>query len=336
MVAVPGGTFTMGSPAREKGRRPDEGPQVQVEVEPFYLGRLEVTWPEYEAFTGNWHRVAVLAAEGRPAVPAAKMADAVTYPTPMYNLEMGPMLERMGGRGPGFPAVTVSHFSARQYCKWLSKKTGRFYRLPTEAEWEYACRAGTNTAYSFGDDPRRLEDAAWYFDNSDRPRGDSGYSPVGRKKPNAWGIYDMHGNVAEWCTDQYDANWYAKFAGRGKVKAAELINWPTRRYPCVLRGGSFESEAEDCRSARRIASTPQLNNLDPDLPKSPHWETDGLWVGFRVASPVAEPTESEKLRFWDAADQSTREALKQREKRQARELVERVDPAPADAKDRPR
>ncbi len=143
----------------------------------------------------------------------------------MYELEAGPVLDRMG-RGPKFPAVIMSQFAARQYTKWLSKKTGRFYRLPTEAEWEYACRAGTTTAYSFGDDPKMLKDYAWYFDNSDLEDGDGGYHEVRKKKPNPWGLYDMHGNVAEWCIDEYAADWYKQFAGQDRQMAARPSTGP--------------------------------------------------------------------------------------------------------------
>jgi len=320
MVQVPAGTFTMGSPTSEAGRKPDEGPQVEVEVDPFYIGSHEVTWAEYNKFLQNYHRIAGLDPDKKSAIPAAKLADAVTYPTPMYELEAGPILDRMG-RGDKFPAVIMSQFAARQYCKWLSKKTGRFYRLPTEAEWEYACRAGTKTAYNVGDDPKQLGDAAWYFDNSEKEDGDGAYREVGKKKPNAWGLYDMHGNVAEWCMDAYEPNWYQKFQGK-KPKALELINWPTAQYGRVIRGGGWESEKEDCRSARRIPSEPGMNQKDPQLPKSPHWITEGFWIGFRVVSPVKEPSEEEKHKFWDVDDDVTRETLKQREERTVRELVD--------------
>jgi formylglycine-generating enzyme required for sulfatase activity len=152
MVPIPAGKFLMGSPATEKGRKEDEGPQFQVQVDPFFMGKYTVTQTEYNYFLSNYQR---LASAGAPTIPKDKLADAVTYPTPMYELEAGPVLDRMG-RGANFPAVIMSQFAARQYTKWLSKKTGRFYRLPTEAEWEYACRAGTTTAYSFGDDPALL------------------------------------------------------------------------------------------------------------------------------------------------------------------------------------
>jgi formylglycine-generating enzyme required for sulfatase activity len=332
MVQVPAGTFKMGSPESEPGRKPDEGPQVEVEVDPFYIGSHEVTWGEYNKFLQNYHRIAGLDPAKKPAIPAAKLVDAVTYPTPMYELEAGPILDRMG-RGDKFPAVIMSQFAARQYCKWLSKKTGRFYRLPTEAEWEYACRAGTTTAYNFGDDPKKIDDYAWDFDNSVKDDGDGAYREVAKKKPNAWGLFDMHGNVAEWCVDAYDAKWYQKFAGK-KTKASDMINWPKEQYGRVIRGGGWESEKEDCRSARRIASEPNFNQKDPQLPKSPHWITEGFWIGFRVVSPVKQPAEAEKTKFWDVDDEVTRETLKQREERTVRELIESepvAGPAPTGA-----
>jgi len=316
MVPIPGGSFKMGSPTTEAKRGEDEGPVHEVQVDPFYMGKYEVTWSEYEPFLQNYHRLAGIAK--RPEIPADKMAQAVTYPTPMYELEAGPKLDKMG-RGGKFPAVIMSQYAARQYTKWISKKTGRFYRLPTEAEWEYAARAGTSTAYFFGDDPKPLEQYAWFFDNSENADQDAVYHEVGQKKPNPWGLYDIYGNVAEWCFDQYAADWYKKFEGK-TTNWHDHINWPSTMHPRVLRGGGYESEKEDCRSAKRIGSDKKMNLKDPQLPQSPHWLTEGFWIGFRVVAPVKEPSEEEKVKYWDADDPKTIEILKR--DREVREIVE--------------
>ena len=326
MVPIPGGRFMLGSPPTEKGRKEDEGPQVEVEVEPFFMGKHEVTWPEYQAFLDNFRR---LAARPPQPIPADKAADAVTYPTPEYALETGPIFDRMG-RGPGYPAVTMSHFAARQYCKWISKKTGRFYRLPTEAEWEYACRAGTKTAFSFGNDAKQLDAFAWHFDNSPLRDGDGAYRKVGQKQPNPWGLYDMHGNVAEWCIDEYRADWYASLARRGGVVHwSDAVRWPggDSPYPRVVRGGSWESDAEDCRSAARLGSDRGLNRHDPTIPQSPFWLVNSFWIGFRVVAPVKEPGVEEKRRFWDVDDKVTRRTLEEPEPaRQGRYMREWIPP----------
>jgi formylglycine-generating enzyme required for sulfatase activity len=316
MVPIPAGKFTMGSPVSEKKRQETEGPQFSVEVEPFWMGECEVTQAEYELYLENYQR---LAEKGAPAIPKDKLADAVTYPTPMYELEAGPVFTRMG-RGGKFPAVIMSQYAARQYTKWLSKRTGRFYRLPTEAEWEYACRAGTTTAYSFGDDPKKLDEYGWYIDNSDKG-GDTAYREVGQKKPNPWGLYDMHGNVAEWCIDAFRPDWYKQFTGK-TVKASEVTNWPTELYPRIIRGGSYQSDPEECRSAFRYPSAAKLNVKDPQLPQSPHWLSDGFWVGFRIVSPAKEPPDLEKTKYWDADDELTRRVLER--DREIREIPPQV------------
>jgi formylglycine-generating enzyme len=304
MMPIPGGKFLMGSPDSEKKRKPDEGPQFTVEVDPFWMGATEVTQGEYELYLEKYH---LLSEKGAPQIPKDKLADAVSYPTPMYELEAGPKLQAMG-RGGKFPAVIMSQFAARQYTKWLSRKTGRFYRLPTEAEWEYACRAGTKTAYWFGDNPKELDKNGWYIDNSVLNGGDTAYREVGKLTPHPWHLFDMHGNVGEWCIDAYDENWYKKFAGKS-VKWNEVINWPHAQYPRVIRGGGYDSEPEECRSAARYASSPKLNVKDPQLPQSPYWISDGFWVGFRVVSPVKEPSEAEKHRYWDVDDDDTASVL---------------------------
>src|SRR5207245_1517473 len=127
-----------------------------------------------------------------------KKADAVTRPTPPYADET------FGFGRNGHPVICVTHHAAMEYCRWLSLKTGKTYRLPTEAEWEYAARAGTASAYFFGDDPKQLGEYAWYAANAEDVTHE-----VGKKKPNPWGLYDIYGNVAEWCLDTYKKDCYA-------------------------------------------------------------------------------------------------------------------------------
>ena len=205
--------------------------------------------------------------------------DAVTSPTPLYDSTFTYGV----GDQPNQPAVTITPFSARQYTKWLSGILGNNYRLPTEAEWEYAARAGTTTAYSFGDDAGELEDYAWFDAN-----GDSQTHPVGTKKPNPWGLYDMHGNVAEWTLDQYFPDAYAKL-GSGPVDAKAAVHWPTKIYPRVIRGGSWLEPAAMSRSAARHKSEDQEWKLsDPNIPLSPWWYTEepATAVGMRIVRPL--------------------------------------------------
>jgi len=315
MVPIPGGTFSMGSPSGQPGAKKEEQPAHDVKVDPFFMEEHEVTWGEYNLFLHNYNR---LSGKAYVPVPPDKMADAVTYPTPMYDVEAGPALDRMGGRTAKFPAVIMSQFAARQYTKWLSMKTGRFYRLPSEAEWEYAARANTKTAYFFGDSPAQLGDYAWYNKNSQESDGDTGYHPIMQKKPSPWGLFDIYGNVAEWCVDQYAANWYQGFAGK-TTEWQDTINWPKTQYPRALRGGGYDSDAVDCRSASRLGSNRLMNNTDPQLPKSEHWLSDGFFIGFRVVSPVKQPSEAEKEKWWSADDPTTLKTLER--DRERREIV---------------
>ncbi|MGQ0633479.1 MAG: formylglycine-generating enzyme family protein [Planctomycetaceae bacterium] len=269
MIPIAGGEFVMGSPESEPGRKPDEGPQHKVKIAPFWMGKCEVTWDEYDIFSysldAKRREMSKTAASDRD-----KLADAVTRPTKPYT----DMTFSMGH--DGYPAICMTGLAAKTYCEWLSAKTGRFYRLPTEAEWEYACRAGTTTAYSFGDDPDQLGDHAWYFENSDEKS-----QKVGQKKPNPWGLYDMHGNVWEWCLDQYDPEGYKKHPGENPFFLA------TKEYPQVVRGGGWDDEAASCRSAARDFSKPDWKIQDPQLPKSRWYHTDARYVGFRVVRPLA-------------------------------------------------
>ena len=298
LVPIPGGRFLLGSPASEAHRNEDEGPQVEVEIAPFWMARCETSWDEYRPFMLSLDRKA--REEGQaPAAPQDPWADAVSRPTPAYV----PMDFEMGV--DGFPAISMTQFAARHYTKWLTMKTGRFYRLPSEAEWEYACRAGTTTAYSFGDDPAELDAYAWSFENSD-----DAYHPVGRKKPNPWGLLDMHGNGAEWVLDAYDEEAYAALGGH----AVEPVRWPSEAYPHVVRGGSWDDDPERLRSAARRASSKAWKVQDPQIPKSIWYLTDARFVGFRVVRPLVPPPPEEWARYFEPGVDSIREVLeKQRQ-----------------------
>ncbi|WP_165248486.1 formylglycine-generating enzyme family protein [Paludisphaera soli] len=275
MVAIPGGTFAIGSPPGEPGRRDHEGPRRPLKIRPFWMGKLEVTWDEYGEFRK------VIGSNRKNAEALAKDADAVTHPTAPYPDET------FGYGRKGRPAILMSHHAAMEYCYWLSRKTGKAYRLPTEAEWEYACRAGTETAYSFGDDPKKLDDYSWFFGNAEKPM------PVGKKKPNPWGLFDMHGNVAEWCLDRYAADAYAGLPQDRPAVGPVLL--PTAAlYPHVARGGSWDDDAPKCRSAARRGSEPKWNEMDPD--GSIWWVWDAPFVGFRVVRAVEEQEDLEGLR----------------------------------------
>ena len=284
MVPIPGGEYLMGSPAKEKGRREDEGPQHKVKIPPFWMGQFEVTWNEYELFMYPDQEKALTVETNNPYLD--KVSDAVSRPTKPY-------VEMSFGMGKGdYPAISMTHHAASKYCQWLSAKTGHFYRLPTEAEWEYAARAGTTTAYFFGDDPARLKEFAWTAHNSDFK-----YQKVGRKKANPWGLFDIYGNVMEWCLDQYDPSFYAKSAGSSVINP---WNKSTTPYPHVARGGHWDDEDFALfRSAARRFSTPQWKQQDPQLPKSIWYHTDAQWLGIRIVRPLEVPPADEMQKLWN-------------------------------------
>ena len=272
MAPIAAGSFKLGSPQTEKGRKTDEGPQQEVKLSAFWMGTHEVTYDEFLLFFDDEN------------TSRNSEVDAVTRPTPQYiDLSWG-----MGKQG-GFPVNSMSQYTAMMYCQWLYKKTGHFYRLPTEAEWEYACRAGTTTTYYFGNDAKQLKDYAWFADNSKDK-----YQKTGQKKPNAWGLYDMLGNVAEWVLDQYDEKYY-----NGLTKSVQdPSNPPATRYPKSVRGGGYMDKAVALRCASRSQSDPSWNKRDPQIPKSKWWLTDGMAVGFRVVRPLKQPSPEEIESFY--------------------------------------
>ena len=271
MIPIPSGRFLMGSPPQEAHRKADEGPQVEIQISPFWMGKCEVTWDEYELFMYPEEMKLIQVAAGKSNDDP--LADAVAKPTKPY-------VEMSFGMGKnGYPAISMTHHAANKYCEWLSAKTGHFYRLPTEAEWEYACRAGTTTAYSFGNNAAQIGDYAWHQGNSDFK-----YQKVGRKKPNPWGLHDMHGNVAEWVLDQYAAETYLAHSNLDAI----LDTWipSSTPYPHSVRGGSWDDPPASLRSAARRGSNPKWKMQDPQLPKSIWYHTDAQFLGFRIVRPL--------------------------------------------------
>jgi formylglycine-generating enzyme required for sulfatase activity len=240
LLLIPKGTFMMGSPESEERRRPQESQHDVTLSKDYFLGAYEVTQSEYKQVMNK-----------NPSfVQGGKIRDSSRH-----------------------PVEQVSWNDAVEFCKRLSelpeeKRAGRVYRLPTEAEWEYACRAGSKTAYSFGESSKALDDYAWYDGGSNRQT-----HPVGEKKPNAWGLYDMHGNVWEWCSD-----WYGQYP-KGAVSDPA---GPKEGSARVQRGGGWVGLAAVCRSAHRDGFIPSVRDADggfrvalssAGIPKSPEAES---------------------------------------------------------------
>lgn len=283
MIAIPGGTFSMGSPDDEPLRDKDEGPVRKVTLSPFWMAEIEVTWDEYLAFfkaTGSQGR-----SEGKAA--SGSKVDAISGPTPPWGAP------DQGWGKSSRPAITMSWYAAYTYCRWLSKVTGKNYRLPTEAEWEYACRARSSTPYFFDGNPKKFTSEGFmkkifkpdtsviasrivYKVNSNARTKDP--SEV---KPNGFGLKNMAGNVYEFCFDYYSPDFYSS--------DSVLVNpgGPSQGQERVIRGGSFKSDARDIRSAARdYTRTKTWLVTDPQMPKSRWWYSDCIDVGFRV---VCEP-----------------------------------------------
>ncbi|MBM3726565.1 MAG: formylglycine-generating enzyme family protein [Acidobacteria bacterium] len=269
MVPIPPGEFQLGTPTGERGRREDEGPQRRIRVEAFWMQAMEVTWDEYRLFMF-----------AQKAEEKDGTVDAVSRPTRPY-------VEMSFGMGiNGYPAISMTQHAANKYAQWLSSRTGHFYRLPTEAEWEYACRAGSADAYSFGANAAALGEYGWFADNANGK-----YQLTGKKKPNAFGLFDMHGNVTEWVLDGYDAAAYSK---------PDIWQRAAKPYPHVVRGGSWNDDAAACRCGARAASDPSWKMQDPQLPKSIWYHTDAQWVGFRLVRPVKVPPAAEMHAYWNS------------------------------------
>ena len=233
---IPPGESTMGSPMTEAGRSERETEHRVRITKPFYLSVHEVTQQQYEKVMGN---------------------------NPSWFGGLGNGNDRASAIDTSqLPVERVTWNKSVAFCRKLSEHQGAKYRLPTEAEWEYACRAGTSTAYSCGNDVRQLPHYAWYEDNSKNTT-----HPVGKKLPNAWGLFDMHGNVSEWCQD-----WYARY---GNEKVASAPAGPASADSIaphrVLRSGAFNLQPKCGRAADRYSNLPGY--------RAPN-------VGFRLARTI--------------------------------------------------
>ena len=285
MIAIEGGSFKMGSPSDEPYRQEDEGPVRDVEISPFYMAEIEVSWEEYLTFYSQ------TSAEGRSTDTeglrnkVSSDHDAISGATPPYGQP-----DQGWGLGKR-PAISFSFHAAETYCKWLSSVTGKVYRLPTEAEWEYACRAGTSGPYFFPGDPEKFEKRGWkaklskndtavinsyviYIENSK-----SKTQLPESVKPNPFGLRNMMGNVSEFCSDWYASDYYSKLP-EGIIKDPK---GPEEGTEHVIRGGSFLSSADLLRCASRDSTrTTDWLKTDPQMPKSIWWYSDCFNVGFRV------------------------------------------------------
>lgn len=283
MRPIVGGQFLMGSPLNENNRLADEGPVHKVEVDSFWMAKYETTWDLYNLFTSR---------SLDNLQPKFNSNNEVNIDVDAVSGATTPYVEMSFGMGTdGFPAISMTQLAAKKFCQWLSAITGNFYRLPTEAEWEYACRAGSQSSYSFGDDINELSDYAWFKDNSGNK-----YQKVGLKLPNNWGLYDMHGNVSEWTLDAYSSTTYLKSL---QNLSKNPYTKPLKLYPRVVRGGSWKNSNYRLRSASRQASSKQWKKQDPQIPRSKWWHTDAQFVGFRVVRPYLTPTIEEQNEYWN-------------------------------------
>lgn len=290
MKAIPGGTYLMGSANDEAFRDENEGPVKEVTISPFFMARVEVTWKEYLAFFKQ------TGAQGKTADAYLNVdqgdVDAISGPTPPWGAP------DQGWGKKTLPAITMTHHAAEVYCQWLTEITGKTYRLPSEAEWEYAARGGTTTPYFFEGNPKKYVTQGFknklfgvdtttisgYISYSENSNARSSVPEI--KGENPFGLVNMLGNVAEFCSDWYAEDAYSQYSG-GKLTDP---TGPETGEEHVVRGGSFRDGAEDVRSASRVATrTVAWLKTDPQMPKSIWWYSDCIHVGFRVVCETAEP-----------------------------------------------
>ena len=251
MTPIPGGTL--------QTTDPESGETRETNVPEFWLSTTEITWDAYDVLVF-----------GLDLPTSERGLDSKSRPTQPY------IATDRGFGHAGYPAISISHHGAVAFCDWLTQKTGRRYRLPTETEWEYAARAGTATEWSFGDDPELLKSHGWFRMNS---KGKT--HAVGSLESNPFGLKDMYGNAAEWCS-----------TSAGKF---------------VLRGGSYSDKRERVSNTYRKLPSAAWNASDPQLPKSKWWLANGPFAGFRVVCEVSKETEAASVNNEQSESNETNE-----------------------------
>ena len=269
MIFIQGGEYTMGN----------KNSNVNTQISSFWMSKYEITWEIYNLFM-----------EFDQSNKLEYIIDGDTIKVDGISKPTTPYTDMTFGMGyEGFPAVNMTHFAASKFCKWLSLITGNYYRLPTEAEWEYACRSGTSSDYYYGDDISLIDEYSWNKNNSD-----NSYQRVGQKIPNKWGLHDMLGNVSEWVADSYDDNIFKS----KKLKKDPFI-FSESKYPKVYRGGSWNDEPSSLLTHKRFYSDNSLQKRDPQIPKSQWWNTDAPNIGFRIVRVNKDDSESRRNMFWN-------------------------------------
>ena len=269
MIFIQGGEYSMGN----------KNSNVNTQISSFWMSKYEITWEIYNLFM-----------EFDQSNKLEYIIDGDTIKVDGISKPTTPYTDMTFGMGyEGFPAVNMTHFAASKFCKWLSLITGNYYRLPTEAEWEYACRSGTSSDYYYGDDISLIDEYSWNKNNSD-----NSYQRVGQKIPNKWGLHDMLGNVSEWVADSYDDNIFKS----KKLKKDPFI-FNESKYPKVYRGGSWNDEPSSLLTHKRFYSDNSLQKRDPQIPKSQWWNTDAPNIGFRIVRVNKDDSESRRNMFWN-------------------------------------
>jgi len=269
MIFIQGGEYSMGN----------KNSNVNTQISSFWMSKYEITWEIYNLFM-----------EFDQSNKLEYIIDGDTIKVDGISKPTTPYTDMTFGMGyEGFPAVNMTHFAASKFSKWLSLITGNYYRLPTEAEWEYACRSGTSSDYYYGDDISLIDEYSWNKNNSD-----NSYQRVGQKIPNKWGLHDMLGNVSEWVADSYDDNIFKS----KKLKKDPFI-FSESKYPKVYRGGSWNDEPSSLLTHKRFYSDNSLQKRDPQIPKSQWWNTDAPNIGFRIVRVNKDDSESRRNMFWN-------------------------------------